>query len=67
MYGLEFVGDEDRFAALEAGIAAATGIERVAPGLAIADAVDLPQIVYNVPSRTGRSIPVDVTEIGVPS
>ena len=26
----------------------------------IADAVDLPQIVYNVPSRTGRSIPVDV-------
>jgi len=40
VYGLEFVGDEDRFAALEAGIAAATGIERVAPGLAIADAVD---------------------------
>jgi len=27
----------------------------------IADAVDLPQIVYNVPSRTGRSIPADVT------
>ncbi len=27
----------------------------------IADAVDLPQIVYNVPSRTGESIPVDVT------
>jgi len=27
----------------------------------VADAVDLPQIVYNVPSRTGRSIPVDVT------
>ena len=27
----------------------------------IADAVDLPQIVYNVPSRTGQSIPVDVT------
>jgi 4-hydroxy-tetrahydrodipicolinate synthase len=27
----------------------------------IADAVDLPQIVYNVPSRTGRSIPVDAT------
>ncbi|GAB7010545.1 4-hydroxy-tetrahydrodipicolinate synthase [Halorubrum trueperi] len=27
----------------------------------IADAVDLPQIVYNVPSRTGKSIPVDVT------
>jgi 4-hydroxy-tetrahydrodipicolinate synthase len=26
----------------------------------IADAVDLPQIVYNVPGRTGRSIPVDV-------
>ncbi|RAW45549.1 4-hydroxy-tetrahydrodipicolinate synthase [Halorubrum sp. 48-1-W] len=26
----------------------------------VADAVDLPQIVYNVPSRTGRSIPVDV-------
>ncbi|QZY01036.1 THUMP domain-containing protein [Halobaculum rubrum] len=37
---MEFVGDEDRFAALEAGVAAATGIERVAPGLAIADAVD---------------------------
>ena len=27
----------------------------------IADAVDLPQIVYNVPSRTGQSIPVDVS------
>ncbi|WP_256403047.1 4-hydroxy-tetrahydrodipicolinate synthase [Halorubrum salinum] len=27
----------------------------------IANAVDLPQIVYNVPSRTGQSIPVDVT------
>lgn len=27
----------------------------------VADAVDLPQIVYNVPSRTGRSIPADVT------
>ena len=27
----------------------------------VADAVDLPQIVYNVPSRTGESIPVDVT------
>ncbi|MGZ0745572.1 4-hydroxy-tetrahydrodipicolinate synthase [Haloparvum sp. AD34] len=27
----------------------------------VADAVDLPQIVYNVPSRTGQSIPVDVT------
>ncbi|WP_123621098.1 4-hydroxy-tetrahydrodipicolinate synthase [Halorubrum sp. CSM-61] len=27
----------------------------------IADEVDLPQIVYNVPSRTGQSIPVDVT------
>jgi len=26
----------------------------------IADEVDLPQIVYNVPSRTGRSIPADV-------
>jgi len=26
----------------------------------IADAVDLPQIVYNVPSRTGQTIPVDV-------
>ncbi|WP_348613729.1 THUMP domain-containing protein [Halobaculum rarum] len=37
---MEFVGDEDRFAALEAGIAAATGVERVAPGLAVADAVD---------------------------
>ena len=29
--------------------------------LTIADTVDLPQIVYNVPSRTGESIPVDVT------
>ncbi|GAB3410817.1 4-hydroxy-tetrahydrodipicolinate synthase [Haloparvum alkalitolerans] len=27
----------------------------------VADAVDLPQIVYNVPSRTGQSIPADVT------
>ncbi len=27
----------------------------------VADAVDLPQIVYNVPSRTGRSIPVETT------
>ncbi|MFB6235965.1 MAG: 4-hydroxy-tetrahydrodipicolinate synthase [Halopenitus sp.] len=27
----------------------------------VADAVDLPQIVYNVPSRTGQSIPVEVT------
>jgi len=27
----------------------------------IADAVDLPQIVYNVPSRTGRSIEVETT------
>ncbi|ACM56269.1 4-hydroxy-tetrahydrodipicolinate synthase [Halorubrum lacusprofundi] len=27
----------------------------------IADEVDLPQIVYNVPSRTGQSIPIDVT------
>ncbi|MWV65786.1 4-hydroxy-tetrahydrodipicolinate synthase [Halorubrum sp. JWXQ-INN 858] len=27
----------------------------------IADAVDLPQIVYNVPSRTGQSIPPTVT------
>ncbi|GGN17508.1 4-hydroxy-tetrahydrodipicolinate synthase [Halarchaeum nitratireducens] len=27
----------------------------------IADAVDLPQIVYNVPSRTGRSVDVDTT------
>jgi 4-hydroxy-tetrahydrodipicolinate synthase len=26
----------------------------------IADAVDLPGIVYNVPSRTGRNVPVDV-------
>ncbi|GAB7091126.1 4-hydroxy-tetrahydrodipicolinate synthase [Halorubrum luteum] len=26
----------------------------------VADAVDLPQVVYNVPSRTGRSIPADV-------
>jgi 4-hydroxy-tetrahydrodipicolinate synthase len=28
---------------------------------AVADAVDLPQVVYNVPSRTGRSIEVDTT------
>ena len=29
--------------------------------LAVADAVDLPQIVYNVPGRTGRSIDVEST------
>jgi len=28
---------------------------------AVADEVDLPQVVYNVPSRTGRSIPADTT------
>jgi dihydrodipicolinate synthase (EC 4.2.1.52) len=28
---------------------------------AVADAVDLPQILYNVPSRTGVSIPIDTT------
>jgi len=27
----------------------------------IADAVDVPQIIYNVPSRTGRSVPVEAT------
>ncbi|WP_435063712.1 THUMP domain-containing protein [Halobaculum sp. EA56] len=36
---MEFAGEEDAFAALEAGVAAA-GVERVAPGLAVADAVD---------------------------
>jgi len=29
---------------------------------AIADAVDLPQIIYNVPSRTGRNIAVETAE-----
>jgi len=43
VYGLEFVGDEDRFAALEAGVAAA-GIERIAPGVAVADAVDTDRV-----------------------
>jgi len=39
VYGLEFAGEEDAFAAREASVAAA-GVERVAPGLAVADAVD---------------------------
>ena len=40
MYALELAGEDDAFAAAEAA-AAAEGVEVVAPGLAVADAVDL--------------------------
>ncbi|PSQ04593.1 TIGR01177 family methyltransferase [Halobacteriales archaeon QS_6_71_20] len=40
---MEFAGEEDAFAAREASVAAA-GVERVAPGLAVADAVDADRV-----------------------
>ena len=43
MYLLELAGEDDRFAAAEAA-SAATGVEVVAPGLAVADAVVLDRV-----------------------
>lgn len=40
MYCLEFVGEDDPFAALEAGRAAATDVSVLAPGIGLATAVD---------------------------
>lgn len=44
MYVLEFAGEDDGFAIAEAAAAAATGVDRLAPGLALARTVDLDRL-----------------------
>ncbi|UIO99979.1 THUMP domain-containing protein [Halobaculum sp. CBA1158] len=55
MYGLEFVGEEDAFAAREARVAAA-GVDRVAPGVAVADAVDAERVRGLAYTRTALDL-----------
>ncbi len=55
MYGLEFAGEEDEFAALEAGTAAA-GVDVVAPGVAIADAVAVDRVPGLAYTRTALDL-----------